>query len=166
VTTATRSPVLPDIPTVNEFVPGYESSFWTGIGAIWDLLHACDVGCCKLGWDTRTSSTRCVTPNLHRIDLRTSGDNRRSLRHVEGPHLTVISTIAEAAQGCGRGWYYNGRRCVPQHDMGYRPHHRRYVEDDDIDYRRHHRRPGVSVDVAPGIRLHLGHHPRHHYDED
>ena len=33
VTTATRSPVLPDIPTVNEFVPGYESSFWTGLGA-------------------------------------------------------------------------------------------------------------------------------------
>ena len=33
MTTATRSPVLPDIPTVNEFVPGYESSFWTGIGA-------------------------------------------------------------------------------------------------------------------------------------
>ena len=33
VTTATRSPVLPDIPTVNEFVPGYESSFWTGVGA-------------------------------------------------------------------------------------------------------------------------------------
>ena len=65
--------------------------------------------------------------------------------------LTVISTVAEAAQGCGRGWYYNGRRCVPQDDMGYRPHHRR---------------PGVSVDVAPGIRLHLGHHPRHHHDED
>jgi tripartite-type tricarboxylate transporter receptor subunit TctC len=33
VTTATRSPVLPDIPTVTEFVPGYEASFWTGIGA-------------------------------------------------------------------------------------------------------------------------------------
>jgi tripartite-type tricarboxylate transporter receptor subunit TctC len=33
VTTATRSPVLPDIPTVAEFVPGYEASFWTGIGA-------------------------------------------------------------------------------------------------------------------------------------
>ena len=32
-TTATRSPVLPDIPTVAEFVPGYEASFWTGIGA-------------------------------------------------------------------------------------------------------------------------------------
>src|SRR5262249_55942592 len=33
VTTATRSPGLPDIPTVAEFVPGYESSFWTGVGA-------------------------------------------------------------------------------------------------------------------------------------
>jgi tripartite-type tricarboxylate transporter receptor subunit TctC len=33
VTTPTRSPVLPDIPTVAEFVPGYESSFWTGVGA-------------------------------------------------------------------------------------------------------------------------------------
>jgi tripartite-type tricarboxylate transporter receptor subunit TctC len=29
----TRSPVLPDLPTVAEFVPGYEFSFWTGIGA-------------------------------------------------------------------------------------------------------------------------------------
>jgi tripartite-type tricarboxylate transporter receptor subunit TctC len=33
VTTATRSPVLPDIPTMAEFVPGYESSFWTGVSA-------------------------------------------------------------------------------------------------------------------------------------
>ena len=28
--------------------------------------------------------------------------------------LTVMSTVAEAADGCGRGMYYNGRRCVPQ----------------------------------------------------
>jgi tripartite-type tricarboxylate transporter receptor subunit TctC len=33
VTTATRSELLPDIPTVSEFVPGYEASFWYGIGA-------------------------------------------------------------------------------------------------------------------------------------
>ena len=33
VTTATRSEVLPDIPTVNEFVPGYEASAWFGVGA-------------------------------------------------------------------------------------------------------------------------------------
>jgi tripartite-type tricarboxylate transporter receptor subunit TctC len=33
VTTATRQAVLPDIPTVAEFVPGYEASVWYGIGA-------------------------------------------------------------------------------------------------------------------------------------
>jgi len=33
VTTATRSPTLPDTPTVGEFLPGYESSAWFGIGA-------------------------------------------------------------------------------------------------------------------------------------
>jgi len=33
VTTSTRSPVLPGIPTVAEFVPGYEASYWYGLGA-------------------------------------------------------------------------------------------------------------------------------------
>jgi tripartite-type tricarboxylate transporter receptor subunit TctC len=33
VTTATRSGALPDIPTVGEFVPGYEASGWIGVGA-------------------------------------------------------------------------------------------------------------------------------------
>jgi tripartite-type tricarboxylate transporter receptor subunit TctC len=33
VTTATRSDVLPDIPTMAEFVPGYEISQWYGVGA-------------------------------------------------------------------------------------------------------------------------------------
>jgi tripartite-type tricarboxylate transporter receptor subunit TctC len=32
VTTATRSRALPDIPTVGEFVVGYEASFWGGLG--------------------------------------------------------------------------------------------------------------------------------------
>jgi tripartite-type tricarboxylate transporter receptor subunit TctC len=32
VTTATRSPALPDIPTVGDFVPGYEATSWHGIG--------------------------------------------------------------------------------------------------------------------------------------
>jgi tripartite-type tricarboxylate transporter receptor subunit TctC len=32
-TTATRLPGLPDTPTVAEYVPGYEFTFWTGIGA-------------------------------------------------------------------------------------------------------------------------------------
>ena len=33
VTTATRSEVLPDLPTIGEFVPGYEASTWNGIVA-------------------------------------------------------------------------------------------------------------------------------------
>ena len=33
MTTATRSEVLPDIPTVGDFVPGYEASAVYGIGA-------------------------------------------------------------------------------------------------------------------------------------
>ena len=33
ITTATRSEALPDVPTVSEFVPGYEASFWFGVGA-------------------------------------------------------------------------------------------------------------------------------------
>src|SRR5262249_8493447 len=33
VTTATRSEVLPDVPTVGDFVPGYEASALQGIGA-------------------------------------------------------------------------------------------------------------------------------------
>jgi len=33
VTTTRRSEALPDIPTVAEFVPGYEASSWYGVGA-------------------------------------------------------------------------------------------------------------------------------------
>jgi tripartite-type tricarboxylate transporter receptor subunit TctC len=33
VTTAMRSPELPDVPTVAETVPGYEASAWFGMGA-------------------------------------------------------------------------------------------------------------------------------------
>jgi len=33
VTTATRAEVLPDVPTVSEFVPGFEAGDWLGVGA-------------------------------------------------------------------------------------------------------------------------------------
>jgi tripartite-type tricarboxylate transporter receptor subunit TctC len=33
VTTTTRSEALPDLPTVSEFVPGFEASQWYGVGA-------------------------------------------------------------------------------------------------------------------------------------
>src|SRR3954451_142428 len=32
VTTATRSPLLPDVPILGDFLPGYEASTWNGIG--------------------------------------------------------------------------------------------------------------------------------------
>jgi len=64
--------------------------------------------------------------------------------------LTALPTIAEAKDGCGRGFYYNGRRCVPQHDVDYRPHHRDR---------------GVSVGLGPNMRLHLGDRRTRHYDD-
>jgi tripartite-type tricarboxylate transporter receptor subunit TctC len=33
VTTAARSQAMPDVPTIGEFVPGYEAMAWYGIGA-------------------------------------------------------------------------------------------------------------------------------------
>jgi len=33
VTSAARSTVLPDVPVIGDFVPGYEASAWYGIGA-------------------------------------------------------------------------------------------------------------------------------------
>ena len=33
VTTATRSEALPDLPSVGDFIPGYEASTWYGVGA-------------------------------------------------------------------------------------------------------------------------------------
>jgi tripartite-type tricarboxylate transporter receptor subunit TctC len=33
VTSTMRSEALPDIPTLNEFLPGYEASFWVGVSA-------------------------------------------------------------------------------------------------------------------------------------
>jgi tripartite-type tricarboxylate transporter receptor subunit TctC len=33
VTTATRSPMLPDLPTVGDFLPGFEQSAFFGVGA-------------------------------------------------------------------------------------------------------------------------------------
>jgi tripartite-type tricarboxylate transporter receptor subunit TctC len=33
ITTKTRSEALPDVPTLSEYVPGYEATLWNGIGA-------------------------------------------------------------------------------------------------------------------------------------
>jgi hypothetical protein len=33
--------------------------------------------------------------------------------------LAAISTVSNAEDGCGRGWYHNGRQCVPDDELGY-----------------------------------------------
>jgi hypothetical protein len=57
--------------------------------------------------------------------------------------LAVTSTVAEALDGCGRGWYYNGRRCVPQDEPGYGP--RRYGPP-----------PRYYEPAGPQLRIDLG----------
>ena len=39
MTTTTRLDILPDIPSVGEFVPGYEGIGWKGIGAPQDAAR-------------------------------------------------------------------------------------------------------------------------------
>jgi len=39
VTTAVRSEVLPDVPTMGDFLPGYEASAWWGVGAPQEDAH-------------------------------------------------------------------------------------------------------------------------------
>jgi hypothetical protein len=56
--------------------------------------------------------------------------NRITIFAVGIAALGAISTAAaEAADGCGRGWFYNGERCVQQEGPGpryYRPRERHY----------------------------------------
>ena len=58
--------------------------------------------------------------------------------------LAFISTVAEARDGCGRGMYYNGRRCVPE------VRYERRVYPSPGYYERRYE-PGVRIDVAPGV---------------
>ena len=49
--------------------------------------------------------------------LRSTSHEEDTMRPVPGlfvaiAALTIFSPVAEAADGCGRGMYYNGRRCV------------------------------------------------------
>lgn len=68
------------------------------------------------------------------------------------PVTLGVSTVAEAADGCGRGMFYNGRRCVPQDGPGYGPppNQRGYGEP------RYERGYGPPVERGPQLRLDLG----------
>ena len=60
ITTATRSEALPDIPTIGEFVPGYEASSIFGLGAPRALLPKSSTGL------TRRSTPRSSIPSSRR----------------------------------------------------------------------------------------------------
>jgi len=69
VTTVQRSPVVPDLPTVADFVPGYEASAWYGLVAprgtpaeIVDKLNTAVTRCWPIRRRERglsTSARRC-----------------------------------------------------------------------------------------------------------
>ena len=74
VTTATRSEALPDIPTVGEFVPGYEASFWFGIGAPKDTPAEI------VESSTRRSTRRSPIPRSRRGSLTSAARRCRARR--------------------------------------------------------------------------------------
>jgi hypothetical protein len=70
--------------------------------------------------------------------------------------LTVVATIVQGADGCGRGCYYNGLRCVPQDEPGYGPQYRGYYGPPQYrgdygppQYRGHYGPPGPQVRIGP-----------------
>ena len=68
VTTAKRSELLPELPSVSEFVPGYETSSWFGMGApkgtpadvIATLNHEANAGLADVALKTRLSNMGCM----------------------------------------------------------------------------------------------------------
>ena len=81
----------------------------------------------------------------------------------------IITTAAEAADGCGRGWFYNGQRCVPQEEPGPRYHgpRTRYYEPERPRYyepepRARNYEPEQPV-AGPLLRFDLGGREESHY---
>jgi len=68
VTTAKRSELLPELPSVSEFVPGYETSSWFGMGApkgtpadvIATLNREANAGLADVALKTRLSNMGCM----------------------------------------------------------------------------------------------------------
>ena len=100
MTTATRSEALPDVPTVGEFVPGYEASAWLGVGAprntpaeIVDKLNkeinaaprrSQDEGAaCRSGRDSACGLARRLW-QAHRRGNREVGQGDRDRQHQAG----------------------------------------------------------------------------------
>jgi len=78
VTAATRSPVLPEVPTISEFLPGYEATAWEGVGVPRDTPAA-------------------IVERLHREINACVADPKFSVRTLELGYIPFASTQAEFA---------------------------------------------------------------------
>jgi tripartite-type tricarboxylate transporter receptor subunit TctC len=78
VTAATRSQVLPDVPAIGEFVPGYEATAWEGVGA------------------PRNTPVEIVE-RLHREINACVADPKFTARTLELGYIPFVSTQAEFA---------------------------------------------------------------------
>jgi tripartite-type tricarboxylate transporter receptor subunit TctC len=76
VTAATRSPVLPDVPAINEFLPGYEATAWEGVGV-------------------PTGTPVDIVERLHREISACVADPKFSARTLELGYIPFVSTQAE-----------------------------------------------------------------------
>jgi tripartite-type tricarboxylate transporter receptor subunit TctC len=78
VTAATRSPALPDVPAIAEFLPGYEATAWEGIGA-------------------PRNTPADIVERLHREISACVADPKFTARTLEVGYAPFVSTQAEFA---------------------------------------------------------------------
>jgi tripartite-type tricarboxylate transporter receptor subunit TctC len=78
VTAAARSPALPDVPAIAEFLPGYEATAWQGIGA-----------------PSKTPAD--IVERLHREINACVSDPKFTARTLELGYMPFVSTQAEFA---------------------------------------------------------------------
>jgi tripartite-type tricarboxylate transporter receptor subunit TctC len=78
VTAATRSPALPDVPAIAEFLPGYEATGWAGIGA-------------------PNKTPVDIVERLHREINACVADPKFTARTLELGYIPFVSTQAEFA---------------------------------------------------------------------
>lgn len=78
VTAASRSPVLPDVPAIGEFLPGYEATAWEGVSV-------------------PTGTPAGIVERLHREISACVADPKFTARTLELGYIPFVSTQAEFA---------------------------------------------------------------------
>ena len=101
-TSATRLELMPDIPTVGEFLPGYEVSFWYGIGAPRntpaEIVNRLNKEINAVLADPKTKARRLWRHAVYRLARRSRSAHRRRNREVGqggagGQHQAVVTRL-------------------------------------------------------------------------